>query len=145
VEEASKPVSKLMICKKGILPFSVTAFPFTCRFIFLFSYLFIAFFLYLSLFLFALLFIFLCLSLNLLFLSCRKYVLCSLAQYEYFCVTPHNVETTRLRNPHVFVPRGKSQCFASVHVAELSKCYQFQPTVIHFLALSGVTVSLFNG
>ena len=46
---------------------------------------------------------------------------------------------------HGFVPKGKLPCFACENMAELSNCYQLHCILTHFLALSGVTVSLFSG
>jgi hypothetical protein len=58
----------------------------------------------------------------------------------------YHVTVTLLRyETRVFVPKGKSPCFAAMNVAELSNCYQLHCILTHFLALSGVTISLFSG
>jgi hypothetical protein len=144
VEDAWQPFSKVMLFRKKRVV--LASFPFMSLYLFLFV-VFITSFLYLSLLYFLLhyfIFRFItqpgCISPAGKLSSILLHSMCTSALHEY-----HGTVKQLRYETHAFVPKGKSPCFACENLAELSNCYQHHCILTHFLALSGVTISLFSG
>ena len=137
-----KPGSLRLFRKKTVVPFSLPSFPFLC----LYFCLFVVFYYFLPLSVSALLFasLFHFLSYHPACCISPAGKMSSILLHSMsFCILYHRMVKQLRHETHIFVLRGKSPCFTSMNVAELSNCYQLHCIPTHFLALSSVTITLY--